>query len=66
VGEKKSITRKLAGKYRQADRRGNQAILNDFVRLAEYHRKYAIRLLANWARKSCKVEVGEAHHRQAP
>ena len=32
-------------RYRQADRREKQAILNEFCHNTGYHRKYAIRLL---------------------
>jgi len=37
--------RAIYARYRQADRRLKQAILNEFCATTGYHRKYAIRLL---------------------
>jgi|SRR5947207_1402543 len=37
--------RAIHARYRQADRRAKQVILNEFCANTRYHRKYAIRLL---------------------
>ena len=46
-------------RYRQADRREKQAILNEFCHNTGYHRKYAIRLL-NAAGQVSLNALGEA------
>ena len=45
--EKKPITREMARRYRKADRKGKQRILNNFVHVNEYNRKYTLHVLAN-------------------
>lgn len=43
--ERKSVTRELRRKYRQATRREKTKVLDQFAGLNSYHRKYAIQLL---------------------
>jgi hypothetical protein len=57
--EKKSITREMARKYRRADKKGKQSILNDLVHVSEYNRKYAIHLLANWGKEELRRVEGK-------
>src|SRR5271169_1699874 len=59
MGEKKSITREMARRYRKADKKGKQSILNDLVHVSEYNRKYAIHLLANWGRVKLRIVEGK-------
>jgi hypothetical protein len=60
--EKKSITREMACKYLKysiADRKGKHRILDDFVHVSEYNRKYAIHLLANWGKVKLRTVEGK-------
>ena len=59
MGEKKSITREMARKYRKADKKGKQSILDDLVHVSEYNRKYAIHLLANWGKVKLRTVEGK-------
>lgn len=58
--EKQSITRETVQRYRQADRKSKQIILDEFVQTTGYNRKYAIHLLANWGKKHVRIVEGEA------
>jgi hypothetical protein len=50
--ERKALTDQVAARYRRATRKGKQQILDEFVANTGYHRKYAIRLLNAWGKKS--------------
>jgi len=45
MAERKAVAWETIRRYRQADRRGKTAILNEFVSTTELSRKYAIQLL---------------------
>jgi hypothetical protein len=57
--EKKAITRETARGYRKAGRKGKQRILDEFVRLSGYNRKYAIHVLANWGKEKLRMVGGK-------
>jgi len=57
--EKRSLTRETARRYRQANKKGKQKILDEFTQNTEYHRKYAIRLLANWGKQKLRTVDGK-------
>jgi hypothetical protein len=59
MGEKKSVTREMARKYRRANRKGKQRILDGFIRLTKYNRKYAIHMLANWGKEKLRRVDGK-------
>lgn len=40
--EKKSVTKEFIMRYQKATKKEKHAILNEFVFLTQYHRKYAI------------------------
>jgi hypothetical protein len=46
--EKQALTREYALRYRQEDRKTKSGILNEYVRLTGYHRKYDMALLTRW------------------
>lgn len=58
--EKQSITRETVQRYREADKKGKQAILDEFVRTTGYNRKYAIHLLANFGKRQVRMVEGQA------
>jgi len=58
--EKKSITRETALRYRKANKKDKQTILDEFTRTTGYHRKYAIRMLANWGKEKFRRVDGRA------
>ncbi len=43
--EKKAVTKEILGRYQKASKKEKHAILNEFIQLTGYHRKYAIRVL---------------------
>ena len=43
--EKQAVTREYKPRYKQASKKEKKALLDDFIKLAGYHRKSAIRLL---------------------
>ncbi len=43
--EKKAVTRETTARYQKATKKEKQSILDEFVQLTGYHRKYAIRIL---------------------
>ncbi len=43
--EKKAVTKEIIGRYQKAEKKEKQGILDEFVQLTGYHRKYAIRVL---------------------
>jgi transposase InsO family protein len=56
MNEKKSVTRETAVRYRHAGKAVKRVIINEFVDLTGYHRKYAVKVL-NAAAKTCLAEV---------
>jgi hypothetical protein len=46
MSEKKSVTREIKGEYRKAGKKDKAVMLDQFVKLTGYNRKYAIRLLS--------------------
>jgi hypothetical protein len=48
--EKQTLTREYAPRYRQADRKMKRGILDEYIRLTGYHRKYAMALLKGWGK----------------
>lgn len=60
MSEKRSVTRKTAVRYRESDRKGKKAILDEFVKTTEYNRKYAIHLLSNWGKEQVRMVNGQA------
>ena len=47
MGERRSVSREIAQRYRKRDRRGKRLALDEFCLTTGYHRKYAIHLLAH-------------------
>jgi hypothetical protein len=45
MGERKALTREVAGRYRAASKKEKSAILDEFVKNTGYNRKYALRVL---------------------
>jgi hypothetical protein len=60
MSEKKSITRETIHRYRSTDKKGKNAILDEFTKVTGYNRKYAIFLLSQWGKEQVKVLNGEA------
>jgi hypothetical protein len=56
MNEKKSVTRETAVRYRHAGKAVKRVIINEFVALTGYHRKYAVKVF-NAAAKTCLAEV---------
>ncbi len=50
--ERKALTDQVAARYRGARRADKQLMLDEFVANTGYHRKYAIRLLNAWGKKT--------------
>ncbi|MDR0590100.1 MAG: transposase, partial [Spirochaetaceae bacterium] len=71
--EKQTLTREYAPQYRQAENRKRKTeILDEYIRLTGYHRKYAMALLARWGKttlimvdgKPVKLKAGTAKRRK--
>jgi hypothetical protein len=60
MSEKRAITRETAVRYRKSDRKGKKTILDEFVRMTGYNRKYAIHLLSNWGKEQVRMIDGQA------
>jgi len=50
MNEKHAVTRETAKLYQKASKQQKTAILNNFVCITKYHRKYAIRVLSQWGK----------------
>jgi hypothetical protein len=57
--EKWSLTKQTARRYRKANKKGKQTILDEFTQNTEYHRKYAIHLLVNWGKAKLRTVEGK-------
>jgi hypothetical protein len=71
--EKQALTREYAPRYRQAVNRKEQTgIMDEYIRLTGYHRKYALLLLTRWGQerfltvdgKPVKLKGGTAKRRK--
>jgi hypothetical protein len=51
MGERKAVTNQVAARYRKASKKEKGKMLDEFVALTGYNRKYAIWILCNWGRK---------------
>ncbi|MDR0706363.1 MAG: hypothetical protein LBF60_00615 [Treponema sp.] len=68
IEHEKGVDRGVALQYRQADRKKKSGILDEYLRLTGYHRKYALALLAGWGKgtflmadgKPVKLKTGTA------
>ena len=54
MSEKRSITRETVRRYRAADKKGKQTILNELTKTTGYNRKYAIHLLSTWGKEQIR------------
>ena len=59
MSEKRSITRETVARYRKADKKGKQKILDEFTKTTGYNRKYAIHLLSNWGKETLRIVYGK-------
>ncbi|HUZ18821.1 MAG TPA: hypothetical protein VMV68_10575 [Spirochaetia bacterium] len=59
MGEKKVVTREPAPRYRQANKKGKQKILDEFTQTTVYNRKYACHVLSTWVRASYREVDGK-------
>ena len=51
MSEKRAVTRRTAARYRQGSKKEKGKILDQFVELADYNRKYASWILTSWGKK---------------
>ena len=58
--ERKSITRVTARRYRNANKKTKQKILDELTRTTGYNRKYAIHMLANWGKEKFRRVEGRS------
>ncbi len=59
MSEKRSITRETVRRYKAADRKGKQRILDEFTQTTGYNRKYAIHLLSTWGKEQLHMVDGK-------
>ena len=59
MGERMSVTRETAVRYRKADKAGKQRILDEFTETTGYHRKYAIQMLNQWGKERLRIVEGK-------
>lgn len=59
MSEKRSITRETAPRYKRADKKGKQRILDEYTRITGYNRKYAIHLLSSWGKEQLHIIDGK-------
>jgi len=55
--EKKAIVAQISERYRKASKKNKKGILNEFVQITGYNRKYAIRILGQFALQDALVFV---------
>jgi hypothetical protein len=54
-----AVTREISRRYKKAGKREKGLILNGFLKLTGYHRKYAIHILTNWGKRKLVGQDGE-------
>lgn len=59
MSEKKSITRETAPRYKRADKKSKQKILDEYTQTTGYNRKYAIHLLSTWGHEQLHMIDGK-------
>ena len=59
MNERQAVVRATAARYRKSGKRGKSMILDEFLKLTGYNRKYGITLLSNWGIKKEMVIEGE-------
>lgn len=59
MSEKKSLTRETVRRYRAADKKGKQSILDEFTKTTGYNRKYAMHLLCTWGQEQMRIIDGK-------
>ena len=59
MSEKKSITRETVPRYKRADKKGKQRILDEYTKTTGYNRKYAIHLLSTWGNEQLHMINGK-------
>jgi hypothetical protein len=57
--EKQVLTREYAPRYRKANRKTKSGILDEYVRLTGYHRKYGMALLKRWGKAMLMLVEGK-------
>jgi hypothetical protein len=61
--DKKALTNEIAVRYRAESKNGKKAILDEFCRTTDYHRKYTVQVLNSWGKKSIHVVDDKCVHR---
>jgi len=57
MSERKAVTKKQATRYRKASKKAKGKILDEFIELTDYNRKYASWILSNWGKKRyCRID----------
>jgi len=51
LSTRNAVTRETSRRYRKAGKKEKGRILNEFIELTGYNRKYAIHILANWGKR---------------
>jgi len=59
MSEKRSITREIVRRYKAAEKKGKQKILDEFIKTTKYNRKYAIHLLSTWGKEQVHLVEGK-------
>lgn len=62
---RRELTAAIAERYRTADRPSKKAILDEFVKVTGYHRKYAIRILSGKRMAPQKKPIGKRVYQEA-
>lgn len=62
---RRELTGAIVERYQSADRRSKKAILDEFVKLTDYHRKHAIRILSGKQMAQEKKPVGKRVYKEA-
>ncbi len=60
MSEKKSITRETVPRYKRANKKNKQRILDEYTQITGYNRKYAIHLLSTWGKEQLHMIEGKA------
>ena len=59
MSEKKALTRETAKLYQKSQKHQKTEILDHFVSITGYHRKYALTLLGSWGKEIIKTINGK-------